>query len=188
MNDRPNDNWNPQQLSNALGSEPGIGVARRASVLAAVGRVGSGPNNRISAGLTGGPQWAMEAGVDQALHGPPTSPAEVRRYRMVLLAGNVGLMVAGVLAQRTLNHSRGQGLALELGRAAARQVTVGAAAASIILVSDTALGPLVERQDSSAPATMAINAASLRGQSAALRKLASALTMPTKPGPFGYVG
>lgn len=203
MSNPPKDGWN-ERLTDALGSEPGIGLAKRASVLVAIGgprpnaatqadalpraaRLAlAGPRSGLAAGLTGGPQMALEAATDQALGGPPTTVDQVKRYRVTLLAGNAGLIAAGVLAQRMLNHSS-DGAGTQVGSAAARQLTVGAAAATIILVSDTVLGPLAQRQQDSSPARMVLRTATLRGQSAALRKLAGVLTLPTKPDPFAYV-
>lgn len=195
------DNAGPELDTGNQRSEPGIGIARRASVLVAVARPRPGPGVQqpssavarmaligTRSGLTGGPQMALEAAADQGLGGPPTSPEQVRRYRRTLLAGNAGLIAAGVLAQRMLNHSRYRGPATELGSVLARQVTMGAAAAAIIIVSDTALGALAQRKVDSGPATTAVNIATLRGQSMVLRRVAGALTLPTQPDPFSYVG
>jgi hypothetical protein len=87
-----------------------------------------------------------------------------------------------------LNHNTSGGAANQVSGAVARQLTIGAAAATIILASDTVLGPLARRQQDSTAASILLRTATRRGQSAALRKMAGVLTLPTKPDPFSYVG
>ncbi len=195
-----------ERLNAMLKSEPSLAIARRASFLVVVG----GPRNRalskevnripganvilagtisgFRAGSTAVPQVALETAVEQSLGGPPTNPKEVGEHRKALLAGNAGLIAAGFLAQRAINHSSYNGPVAQIGQIAASQVTIGATAASIVLVSDAVLGPLARRRDQSSPATMAVQALTLRAQVKALRKTVAILTPPSKPTPYSYVG
>jgi len=195
-----------ERLNAMLKSEPSLGIAKRASFLVVVG----GPRNRalskevnriplanvvlagtitgFRAGSTAVPQVALENAVEQSLGGPPTNAEQVGEHRKALLAGNAGLIAAGFLAQRAINHSSHGGPVAQLGQILASQLTIGAAAASIILVSDAVLGPLARRRDQSSPATMAVQALTLRAQVKALRRATTLLTPPTKPTPHSYVG
>lgn len=201
MDKAPGDNGGTKPDAGGQSAQPGIGIARRASVLVTMARPRPGkatkqPGSAVGrlalvgtrSGLTGGPQVALERAFDEGFDGPPTSAEQVKRYRKALLVGNAGLIAAGVLAQRVLNHHPNRGPVTELGSAVARQVTIGAAAASIVVISDTILGPLAQRQADSGPATVMVNMATLRGQSKVLRKVAGLLTLPTEPDPFSYVG
>ena len=195
-----------ERLNAMLKSEPSLGIAKRASFLVVVG----GPRNRalskevnripganvilagtisgFRAGSTAVPQLALENVVQQSVGGPPTNPQQVGEHRRALLAGNAGLIAAGFLAQRAINHSNHTGPIAQVGHIMASQLTIGAAAASIILISDAVLGPLARRRDQSSLATMGVQALTLRAQTKTLRKAVTVLTPPTKPTPYSYVG
>jgi hypothetical protein len=68
------------------------------------------------------------------------------------------------------------------------QVAIGAAAGAIVTGSDAVLGPLARRRDERSMATLAVTAGILAVNRRLLRKSASALTLPTKPSPYAYVG
>jgi hypothetical protein len=68
------------------------------------------------------------------------------------------------------------------------QVAIGAAAGAIVTGSDAILGPLARRKDKKSPATIAVAAGIMAMNRRLLKKSASALTLPTKPSPYSYVG
>lgn len=195
-----------ERLNALLRTEPSLGIAKRASFLV----VASGPYHRevtkevdrvpmanvalagtisgLQAAMTALPQLAIERAVQRTLGGPPTTPAQVGAHRRALLAGNAAAMVAGILAQRAINHSGRSGPVAELGRIAASQLAIGAAAATIVTGSDAVLGPLLSRKDRNSAATIAVTAMTLRGQSRTLKRVAAAITMPTRPSRYAYVG
>lgn len=192
------------RINELLKKEPGLGIARRASILV----VASGPYqgglirridrvplaNVALAGvissfyvtMTAVPQLAIEQAADQSLGGKPTTPEQVAARRRVLLAGNAATMVAGVLAQRAITHSGHTGPLLDAGRVISSQVAIGAAAGAIVTCSDIVLGPLARRKDKQSAATIAVSAGIMAMNSRLLKKSAKVLTLPTRPSPYAY--
>jgi hypothetical protein len=198
MNDRINE---------LLKKEPGLGVARRSSLLVAA----SGPYqpgvqrmlkqipgaNLVLAGaissfyiaLTAVPQLAIEQAADRSLGGKPVTPEQVAARRRVMIAGNAATIAAAVVAQRAIIRSPHSGSPLmQAGRVVTSQVAIGAAAGAIVTGSDAVLGPLARRKDKQSAATIAVTAGILAVNRRLLRKSASVLTLPTTPTPYSYVG
>jgi hypothetical protein len=197
MNDRINE---------LLKKEPGLGIARRSSILVAA----SGPYqpgvqrrlkmipgaNLVLAGaissfyiaLTAVPQLAIEQAADRSLGGKPTTPEQVAARRRVLIAGNAATVAAAVVAQRAIIRSPHSGPFMQVGRVLTSQVAIGAAAGAIVTGSDVVLGPLSRRKDKQSAATIAVTAGIMSVNRRLLKKSASALTLTTKPSPYAYVG
>ena len=198
MNDRINE---------LLKKEPGLGVARRSSLLVAA----SGPYqpgvqrmlkqipgaNLVLAVaissfyivLTAVPQLAMEQAADRSLGGKPVTPEQVAARRRVMIAGNAATIAAAVVAQRAIIRSSHSGSPfMQAGRVVTSQVAIGAAAGAIVTGSDAVLGPLARRKDKQSLATLAVTAGIMSVNRRMLRKSASALTLPTTPSPYSYVG
>jgi hypothetical protein len=198
MNDRINE---------LLKKEPGLGVARRSSLLVAA----SGPYqpgvqrmlkqipgaNLVLAGaissfyiaLTAVPQLAIEQAADRSLGGKPVTPEQVAARRRVMIAGNAATIAAAVVAQRAIIRSPHSGSPLmQAGRVVTSQVAIGAAAGAIVTGSDAVLGPLARRKDERSMATLAVTAGILAVNRRLLRRSASALTLPTTPSPYAYLG
>ncbi len=197
MNDR---------INALMKQQPGLGIAKRSAVLVAA----SGPyqhglqqklakvplGNVVLAGaissfyvaMTAVPELAIEQAADNALGGKPTTPEQVARHRRVLLAGNAATMAAAVVAQRAITHSKHSGPLMELGRVVTSQVAIGAAAGAIVTTSDAVLGPLARRKDKQSVATIAVAAGIMTMNRRLLKRAAGALTLPTNPTPYAYVG
>lgn len=197
MNDRINE---------LLKKEPGLGVARRSSLLVAA----SGPYpgvqrtlnkipgaNLVMAGaissfyiaLTAVPQLAIEQAADRSLGGRPITPEQVAARRRLMLAGNAATIAAAVVAQRAIIRSSHAGSPfMQAGRVLTSQVAIGAAAGAIVTGSDAVLGPLARRKDKKSAATIALGAGIMAVNRRLLRKSASVLTLPTRPTPYSYVG
>jgi hypothetical protein len=198
MNDRINE---------LLKKEPGLGVARRSSLLVAA----SGPYqpgvhrmlkqipgaNLVLAGtissfyiaLTAVPQLAIEQAADRSLGGKPVTPEQVAARRRLMLAGNAATIAAAVVAQRAIIRSSHAGTPfMQAGRVLTSQVAIGAAAGAIVTGSDAVLGPLARRKDKKSAATIALGAGIMAVNRRLLRKSASVLTLPTTPTPYSYVG
>jgi len=197
MNDR---------LNALMQQKPGLGIARRSSILvAASGPYQSGVGRRLDkipfgnlalagiissfyVAMTAVPELAIEQAADQSLGGKPTTPEQVARHRRFLLAGNAATMAAAVLAQRAFTHSGRTGPLMEAGRVVTSQIAIGAAAGAIVTGSDAVLGPIARRQDKQSPATIAVAAGIMAMNRRLLQRSARALTLPTKPTPYSYVG
>lgn len=197
MNDRINE---------LLKNEPGLGIARRSSILvAASGPYQAGVQRRLKmipganlvlAGaissfyiaLTAVPQLAIEQAADRSLGGKPTTPEQVAARRRVLIAGNAATVAAAVVAQRAIIRSPHSGPFMQVGRVLTSQVAIGAAAGAIVTGSDVVLGPLSRRKDKQSAATIAVTAGIMAVNRRLLKKSASALTLPTRPSPYAYVG
>ena len=195
-----------ERLNALMKQQPGLGIARRSSILvAASGPYQSGIRRRVNnipfgnlaltgvvssfyVAMTAVPQLAIEQAADQSLGGRPTTPEQVARHRRAILAGNAATMAAAVLAQRAITHSPRSGPLLEAGRVVTSQVAIGAAAGAIVTGSDIVLGPLARRKDKQSAATMALTAGIMAMNSKLLKRSARALTLPTKPSPYSYVG
>jgi hypothetical protein len=194
------------RINELLANEPGLGLARRSSLLVAT----SGP---YQPGLTRGldkfpiakfaftgaissfyitmtavPQLAIEQAADKSLGGKPVTPEQVAARRRILLAGNAATMAAAIVTQRTITHSQRSGPLMQAGRVITSQVAIGAAAGVIVSGSDAILGPLARRKDKQSPATIAVAAGIMAVNSRILKKAARALTLPTTPTPYSYVG
>ncbi len=197
MNDRINE---------LLKKEPGLGIARRSSLLVATsGPYQSGIQRKLNKiplanlalsgaissfyiAMTAVPQIAIEQAADQSLGGKPVTPEQVAARRRMLLAGNAATIAAAVVAQRAITHSQRSGPLLEAGRVITSQVAIGAAAGAIVTGSDIVLGPIARRKDKNSPATIAVAAGIMAMNSRLLKKSARALTLPTRPTPYSYVG
>ena len=197
MNDR---------LNALMKQQPGLGIARRSSVLVAasgpyqhglqrkldkvpLGNLAlSGVISTFYVAMTAGPQLAIERAADESLGGRPTTPEQVARHRRVILAGNAATIAAAVVAQRALTHSPRSGPLVNVGRMVTSQVAIGAAAGVIVTGSDAVLGPIARRKDKKSPATIAVAAGIMAMNSKLLKRSARALTLPTKPSPYSYVG
>jgi hypothetical protein len=195
-----------EKLADAVKSERSLGIAKRAAFLVAASGLGrndltrkiegvplasaalSGSVTALNAVMTAAPQLVIESGVERSLGGPPTNSAEVGAHRRALLTANAGVIVVGVLGQRVINHSQRSGALARGGRLAATQLAIGAAASSIVILSDAVLGPLARRRDESSPGTMAVRALTVSAQSRTLRAVAKAITLPTTPSRYAYVG
>ncbi len=197
MNDRLNALMKPQ---------PGVDVARRSTVLVAA----SGPyqhgiqrklrkiplanvalSGAISSfyvAMTAAPQLAIEKAAVRSLGETPRTPEQIAKQRRMILAGNAATMAAAVLAQRAITHSPRSGPLMDLGRMVTSQVAIGAAAGAIVTGSDAVLGPIARRKDPQSPATIAVAAGIMAMNRKLLKKSARALTLPTKPSPYSYVG
>ena len=197
MNDR---------LNALMQQKPGLGIARRSSILvAASGPYESGVGRRLDripfgnlalagaissfyVAMTGVPELAIEQAADRSLGGKPTTPEAVARHRRFLLAGNAATMAAAVVAQRAITHSARTGPLMEAGRVVTSQIAIGAAAGAIVTGSDAILGPLARRKDTRSPAGIAVAAGIMTMNRRLLKKSARALTLPTTPTPYSYVG
>lgn len=195
-----------ERLNTLMSQQPGLGIARRSSILvAASGPYQSGLGRRVDriplgnlalagmvssfhVALTAGPQLAIEQAADRSLGGKPTTPEQVARHRRVILAGNAATMAAAVVVQRAITHSRRSGPLLEVGRVITSQVAIGAAAGAIVTGSDIVLGPLARRKDKQSAATLAVSAGIMAMNSKLLKRSARALTLPNAPTPYSYVG
>lgn len=194
------------RINELLKNEPGLGNARRSSILVAtsgpyhptlkrkldkfpLAKIAfSGALSSFYIAMTAVPQLAIEQAADQSLGGKPSTPEQVAARRKVLLAGNAATIAAAVVAQRAIVHSPRSGPLMEVGRVITSQVAIGAAAGVIISGSDAILGPLARRKDKQSPATIAVAAGIMAVNSRLLKKSARALTLPTKPSPYSYVG
>jgi hypothetical protein len=193
------------RMNELMKNQPGLGIARRSSILvAASGPYHSGLQRELNKfplvnlalsgavssfylAMTAGPQLAIEQAADQALGGRPTTPEQVAARRKVLIAGNAATIAAAVVVQRAITHSPRSGPLLDAGRVISSQVAIGAAAGAIVTASDAILGPLARRKDKSSPATIAVSAAIMAMNRRLLKKSAAALTLPTTPTPYAYV-
>jgi hypothetical protein len=194
------------RINELLEKEPGLGIARRSSILvAASGPYQSGVQRKLDKfpvarlaftgaissfyiTMTAVPQLAIEQAADKSLGGRPITPEQVAARRRILLAGNAATIAAAVVAQRAIIHSPRSGPLMEVGRVVTSQVAIGAAAGAIVTGSDAILGPLARRKDKKSPATIAVAAGIMAMNRRLLKKSASALTLPTKPSPYSYVG
>jgi hypothetical protein len=197
MNDR---------LNALMKQQPGLGIARRSSVLVAasgpyqhglqrkldkipLGNLAlSGVISTFYVAMTAIPELAIERAADESLGGRPTTPEQVARHRRVILAGNAATIAAAVVAQRAITHSPRSGPLMSVGRMVTSQVAIGAAAGAIVTGSDAVLGPIARRKDKKSPATIAVAAGIMAMNSRLLKKSARVLTLPTKPSPYYYVG
>ncbi len=190
-----------------LKKEPGLGVARRSSLLVAASGpyqpgvqrklkqipganlVLSGAISSFYIALTAVPQLAIEQAADRSLGGKPITPEQVAARRRVMLAGNAATIAAAVVAQRAIIRSPAADRPfMQAGRVLTSQVAIGAAAGAIVTGSDAVLGPLARRKDKQSLATLAVTAGIMSVNRRLLRKSASALTLPTAPSPYAYVG
>lgn len=194
------------RMNELLKKEPGLGIARRSSILvAASGPYQSGIQRKLNriplanlaltgavssfyVAMTAVPQLAIEQAADQSLGGKPTTPDQVAARRRVLIAGNAATMAAAVVAQRAIIHSPRSGPLMEAGRVITSQVAIGAAAGAIVTGSDVILGPLARRKDKQSLATIAVAAGIMTMNRRLLKKSARALTLPTRPSTLSYVG
>jgi hypothetical protein len=194
------------RINALLEKEPGLGIARRSSILVAasgpyqsgitrtldkfpVARMAfSGAISSFYIAMTAVPQLALEQAADRSFGGKPRTPEQVAARRKVLLAGNAATIAAAVVAQRAIIHNPRSGPLMEAGRVITSQVAIGAAAGAIVTGSDVILGPLARRKDKRSPATIAVAAGIMGMNRRLLKKSASALTLPTKPNPYAYVG
>jgi hypothetical protein len=139
--------------------------------------------------LTAVPQLAIEQAADKSLGGKPITPDQVAARRRLMLAGNAATIAAAVVAQRAIIRSSHAGSPfMQAGRVLTSQVAIGAAAGVIVTGSDAVLGPLARRKDKQSAATIALGAGIMAVNRRLLRKSASALTLPTTPRPYSYVG
>ena len=193
------------RINKLFEKEPGLGIARRSSLLvAASGPYQSGVTRKLDKfpvarlafsgaissfyiAMTAVPQIAIEQAADKSLGGRPRTPEQVAARRRILLAGNAATIAAAVVAQRALIHSPRSGPLIEAGRVITSQVAIGAAAGAIVTGSDAVLGPLARRKDKQSPATIAVAAGIMAMNRRLLKKSASVLTLPTKPTPYAYV-
>jgi hypothetical protein len=135
------------------------------------------------------PQLAIEQAADRSLGGKPITPEQVAARRRVMVAGNAATIAAAVVAQRAIIRSPvADRPFMQAGRVVTSQVAIGAAAGAIVTASDAVLGPLARRKDKQSLATLAVTAGILSVNRRLLRKSASALTLPTTPNPYTYVG
>jgi hypothetical protein len=194
------------RINELLKKQPGLGIARRSSLLVAtsgpyhpgltrsldkfpvVKFAVSGVVSSFYIAMTAVPQMAIEQAADTSLGGKPVTPEQVAARRRILLAGNAATIAAAVVAQRTITHSQRSGPLMEMGRVITSQVAIGAAAGAIVTGSDAILGPLARRKDKNSPATIAVAAGIMAMNSRLLKKSAHALTLPTRPSPYSYVG
>ncbi len=187
-------------------SEAVIDVAKRATILVArsgpyhpglakdidqLPRGGAalrGIRSGLYMAMTAGPQLAMDRVAQASLGGPPATPGQAASHRRIMMLGNATLIVAGVLAQRAINHSSHSGPVAEVGRLVSGQLAIGAAAATIVAGSDVVLGPPQQQADAQSAGNVAVRFLTIRAQRSVLHKVSSALLLPTKPAPYGYVG
>lgn len=195
-----------ERLNALMKQQPGLGIARRSSILvAASGPYQPGIQRKVDriplanlalagvvssfyVAMTAVPQLAIERAADQSLGGKPTTPEQVTRHRRMILAGNAATIATAVLAQRAITHSPRSGPLMEVGRILTSQVAIGAAAGAIVTGSDAILGPIARRKDQQSPATIAVAAGIMAVNSRLLKKSARALTLTTRPTPYSYVG
>ncbi len=195
-----------ERLNALMKQQPGLGIARRSSILvAASGPYQPGIQRKVDriplanlalagvvssfyVAMTAVPQLAIERAADQSLGGKPTTPEQVARHRRMILAGNAATIATAVLAQRAITHSPRSGPLMEVGRILTSQVAIGAAAGAIVTGSDAILGPIARRKDQQSPATIAVAAGIMAVNSRLLKKSARALTLTTRPTPYSYVG
>jgi hypothetical protein len=195
------------QINELLTKEPGLGVARRSSLLVAASGpyqpgvqrmlkqipganlVLSGAISSFYIALTAVPQLAIEQAADRSLGGKPVTPEQVAARRRAMIAGNAATIAAAVVAQRAMIRSpHADRSFMQAGRVLTSQVAIGAAAGAIVTGSDAVLGPLARRKDKQSLATLAVTAGILSVNRRLLRKSASVLTLPTTPSPYAYVG
>ncbi len=194
------------RINELLKKEPGLGIARRSSLLVATSGpyhpdlkrkldkfpvlkiATSGVLSSFYIAMTAVPQLAIERAADESLGGKPVTPEQVTARRRLLLAGNAATIATAVVAQRAIVHSPRSGPLMEVGRVITSQVAIGAAAGAIVSGSDAILGPLARRKDKQSPATIAVAAGIMAMNSRLLKKSARALTLPTTPSPYSYVG
>jgi hypothetical protein len=193
------------RINDLLKRQPGLGIARRSAVLVAasgpyhpeVGRkvnkvpmsnmVLGGVKNSLYIVFTVAPQRAIEEVADNVLGGKPVTPEQIAARKRILLAGNAAIIVAGMLGQRLITHSRWSGRpGMEMGRLIASQVAIGGAAGMVVLGSDSAFGPLARRKDEQSLATIAVSAGIWSVNRKALRKAASVVTLSTTPSIYTY--
>lgn len=193
------------QINDLLSKQPGLGIARRSAVLVAgsgpyhpevVGEVNKVPMANVVLGgakkslyvvLTAAPQLAIEEVADRVLGGKPVTPEQIAARKRILMAGNAAIIVAGMLGQRLITHSRRAGRpGMEVGRIIASQVAIGGAAGMVVLGSDAAFGPLARRKDTQSVATIAVSAGIWSVNRKALRKAASVITLSTTPSIYTY--
>lgn len=195
-----------ERLNALMKQQPGLGIARRSSILvAASGPYQPGIQRKVDriplanlalagvvssfyVAMTAVPQLAIERAADQSLGGKPSTPEQVARHRRMILAGNAATIATAVLAQRAITHSPRSGPLMEVGRILTSQVAIGAAAGAIVTGSDAILGPIARRKDQQSPATIAVAAGIMAVNSRLLKKSARALTLTTRPTPYSYVG
>ncbi len=193
------------RINDLLKNQPGLGIARRSAVLVAA----SGPyhpevardvkkvplanvalgglNRSLYIALTVLPQRGIEEVADRVLGGKPVTAEQIAARKRILLAGNAAIIVAGMLGQRLITHSRRAGRpGMEIGRIIASQVAIGGAAGMVVLGSDAAFGPLARRKDEQSVATMAVSAGIWSVNRKALRKAASVVTLSTTPSIYTY--
>ena len=193
------------QINDLLNKQPGLGIARRSAVLVAASGpyhpevdrevnkvpmanvVLGGVNRSLYIVLTLAPQLGIEAAADRVLGGKPVTPEQIAARKRILLAGNAAIVVAGVLGQRLITHSRRAGRpGMEIGRLIASQVAIGGAAGMVVLGSDALFGPLARRKDEQSVATIAVSAGIWSANRRALRKAASVVTLSTTPSIYTY--
>jgi len=193
------------QIDELLNKQPGLGIARRSAVLVAASGpyhqdvvrevnkvpmanvVLGGVNRSLYIVLTLAPQRGIEEVANRVLGGKPVTPEQIAARKRILLAGNAAIVVAGVLGQHLITHSRRAGRpGMEVGRLIASQVAIGGAAGMVVLGSDAAFGPLARRKDEQSLATMAVSAGIWSVNRKALRKAASVVTLSTTPSIYTY--
>ncbi len=132
--------------------------------------------------LTAGPLVAIERTADAVL-GTPTTPAQVNAHRRLILTGTAATMVAGLAIQRTLNHSGLRGPVVEAGRILGTQLSIGAAASAIVIVTDIVLGESGRGKLNHPANAVVFGALIATAQSKALASVAGRITLPTRGWP-----
>lgn len=136
----------------------------------------AGTVSAFYAGMTTGPYTVVQRAVDSAMGGPPSTPEQITNQRRALLAGTIGTVATGVLAQRVINHAGWGGPAAEAGRVVGSQLAIGGAASAITLGTDMALGPAPGTPAARPPLAVAV--VTIIAQRRALRRIVPKLKPP----------
>lgn len=183
-------------LARAVQIKPGLPARHRAGVLAAT----SGPRRRIrllrpdrtlagalAPGVTFAavtyPQEAIERIASAVVGGPTDASAGQRQQQLAVLAGNAGMVVAGVLAQRAVIHARVDGVAGDLVRSFGRQMAVGGLAGALVVGTDVAVGDLTRGKGNRTAIALSLGSLIALGQAVALRQGRRLVVLPTPAPP-----
>lgn len=142
----------------------------------------AGATSTVHATAAALPMHLSEQFVAPRAFGPGATPEERRTRRIAALAGSLGAVALGVVAQRGLNHSGRHGQAgTELARVLATEVAIAGAAGTIVLTSDHLLGERARTRLNRPSTAVTVGALIAAGQSRLLRRAAALVTLPSDP-------
>lgn len=134
----------------------------------------TGTVSSLYVAMTTGPFAMVRRMVDSGVAGPA---AAGDRQRAVLV-GNLATVLAGVVAQRAVNHSGLRGPAAEVGRVLGSQLAIGGAASALVVGTEMLRGAHPEDGKPPEPSPFAVVALTTLTQRKALRRLARVVTLP----------